>query len=78
MGVTAAPIEAAERPERVRTVVSVGDRTDLACYTLLRVAAPTLLIVGSRDAEVIALTGALERAAPLARDWCLHDLVRGQ
>jgi len=51
-GAAAALITAADRPERVRAVVSRGGRPDLAGDALARVAAPTLLIVGGDDPEV--------------------------
>jgi putative phosphoribosyl transferase len=54
-GAAAALIAAAERPERVHAVVSRGGRPDLAGDALPRVRAPTLLIVGGRDTEVIRL-----------------------
>ncbi|MEA2251552.1 MAG: putative phosphoribosyl transferase [Solirubrobacteraceae bacterium] len=54
-GAAAALIAAAERPERVGAVVSRGGRPDLARDALRRVTAPTLLIVGGKDTEVIAL-----------------------
>jgi dienelactone hydrolase len=54
-GAAAALIAAAQRPQRVRAVVSRGGRPDLAAEALRRVTAPALLIVGERDAEVIAL-----------------------
>jgi dienelactone hydrolase len=54
-GAAAALIAAAERPGRVRAVVSRGGRPDLAGEALGRVTAPTLLIVGERDPEVIRL-----------------------
>jgi pimeloyl-ACP methyl ester carboxylesterase len=54
-GAAAALIAAAERPERVAAVVSRGGRPDLAGEALGRVTAPTLLIVGGRDTEVIRL-----------------------
>jgi len=46
---------AAERPAFVRAVVSRGGRPDLAGAALDRVVAPTLLIVGGRDAPVLDL-----------------------
>ena len=46
---------AAERPEKVKAVVSRGGRPDLARDALPRVKAPTLLIVGGRDEVVIEL-----------------------
>jgi putative phosphoribosyl transferase len=54
-GAAAALIAAAERPERVRAVVSRGGRVDLAGDRLPAVRAPTLLLVGGRDGPVIAL-----------------------
>jgi putative phosphoribosyl transferase len=54
-GAAAALIAAAERPDRVRAVVSRGGRPDLAGDALPRVTAPTLLIVGGRDTQVIQL-----------------------
>jgi dienelactone hydrolase len=54
-GAAAALIAAAERPERVSAVVSRGGRPDLADDALAHVTAPTLLIVGGRDTDVIAL-----------------------
>jgi putative phosphoribosyl transferase len=51
----AALLAAAERPEAVRAVVSRGGRPDLAGEALGRVQAPTLLIVGERDPEVLRL-----------------------
>lgn len=54
-GAAAALIAAAERPDRVRAVVSRGGRPDLAGDALARVRAPTLLIVGEHDSEVLPL-----------------------
>jgi putative phosphoribosyl transferase len=54
-GAAAALVAASERRARVHAVVSRGGRPDLAGPALARVAAPTLLIVGSRDEEVIRL-----------------------
>jgi dienelactone hydrolase len=54
-GAAAALIAAAERPDRVGAVVSRGGRPDLAGDALRRVAAPTLLIVGGDDVEVLRL-----------------------
>ena len=51
-GAAAALQAAAARPDRVQAVVSRGGRPDLAGEALERVRAPTLLIVGERDAEV--------------------------
>ncbi|HET7036767.1 MAG TPA: dienelactone hydrolase family protein [Thermomicrobiaceae bacterium] len=51
----AALVAAAQRPELVKAVVSRGGRPDLAGPALPRVQAPTLLIVGGLDYEVIQL-----------------------
>lgn len=54
-GAAAALIAAANTPAHVSAVVSRGGRPDLAIDVLPRVDAPTLLIVGSRDQQVIPL-----------------------
>lgn len=54
-GAAAALVAAAAQPARVRAVVSRGGRADLAADALPRVAAPTLLIVGGDDPEVLEL-----------------------
>jgi putative phosphoribosyl transferase len=54
-GAAAALIAAADRPDLVRAVVSRGGRPDLADRALERVRAPTLLIVGGADLEVLSL-----------------------
>lgn len=61
-GAAAALVAAAERPDAVRAVVSRGGRPDLAGPALPHVKAPTLLIVGGRDYEVLVINRqALER-----------------
>jgi len=57
-GAAAALIAAAERPSAVHAVVSRGGRPDLAGSALANVRAPTLLIVGGADREVLALNTA--------------------
>jgi len=58
-GAAAALVAAAERGRGIRAVVSRGGRPDLAgAAALRRVTAPTLLIVGGEDTEVIALNRA--------------------
>ena len=54
-GAAAALIAAAKLPNEIATVVSRGGRPDLAADYLPRVAAPTLLLVGGLDTEVIEL-----------------------
>lgn len=54
-GAAAALVAAAVRPDRVRAVVSRGGRPDLAGEHLAQVRAPTLLIVGGADPDVLRL-----------------------
>jgi pimeloyl-ACP methyl ester carboxylesterase len=54
-GAAAALVAAAERPDQVCAIVSRGGRPDLAGAALPRVRAPTLLIVGGNDVQVIEL-----------------------
>ena len=54
-GGAAALISAARRPDRVRAVVSRGGRVDLSGRYLAQVKAPTLLVVGARDIDVLAI-----------------------
>ena len=62
-GAAAALVAAAEEPG-VRAVVSRGGRPDLAGAALQRVHAPTLLIVGSDDTEVLLLNRRALAAIP--------------
>jgi len=54
-GAAAALVAAARLPERISAVVSRGGRPDLAGDALSLVRAPTLLIVGGADLQVIEL-----------------------
>ena len=54
-GAAAALVAAADRPNEVGAIVSRGGRPDLAGETLSRVRAPTLLVVGGRDPQVLEL-----------------------
>jgi putative phosphoribosyl transferase len=54
-GAAAALVAAARRPDAVGAIVSRGGRPDLAGPALARVRAPTLLIVGGNDFEVVEL-----------------------
>jgi putative phosphoribosyl transferase len=69
-GAAAALVTSAQRPERVRLVISRGGRPDLAADVLIRVQAPTLLIVGERDPQVRRLNEAAAAAmtAPVSLD----------
>ena len=55
-GAAAALFAAVRRPNDVRAVVSRGGRPDLAVSALPLVDAPTLLVVGENDPDVLALT----------------------
>ena len=59
-GAAAALVSAARRAD-VRAVVSRGGRPDLAAESLARVAAPTLLIVGGADRQVLDLNRQAQR-----------------
>jgi dienelactone hydrolase len=61
-GAAAALIAAARDPDRISAVVSRGGRPDLAGIELARVRAPTLLIVGGDDSEVLAVNREALRA----------------
>lgn len=61
-GAAAALVAAARCGDKIGAVVSRGGRPDLASSALPRVKAPTLLIVGGRDAEVLALNRSALRA----------------
>ncbi|WP_341718702.1 alpha/beta fold hydrolase [Micromonospora sp. FIMYZ51] len=54
-GAAAALVAAAQRPNLIRAVVSRGGRPDLAGAALGQVRAPTLLLVGGLDEQVITL-----------------------
>ncbi len=54
-GAAAALVAAAQRPDLVHAVVSRGGRPDLAGTALSQVRAPTLLLVGGLDEQVIVL-----------------------
>ena len=60
-GAAAALVAAAERPDEISAVVSRGGRPDLAGDSLPLVRAPTLLIVGGADTEVLMLNRAAAR-----------------
>jgi putative phosphoribosyl transferase len=57
-GAAAALAAAAVRPDAVQAIVSRGGRPDLAGAALVQVRAPTLLIVGGEDVQVIELNRA--------------------
>ena len=69
-GAAAALIAAVHRPRLIGAVVSRGGRPDLAGHALVAVRAPTLLIVGERDVEVLKLN----REA-MAQLRCEHELA---
>ena len=63
-GAAAALIAASQLPQIIKAVVSRGGRPDLAAGALSKVKAPSLLIVGSLDTEVIQLN-----------EWALEQLT---
>lgn len=71
-GAAAALVCAAERPATVTSVVSRGGRPDLAEGSLAAVRAPTLLLVGARDGQVLALN---EQAAARIGTRCEVSVV---
>lgn len=73
-GAAAALSAAVEREQAIRAVVSRGGRPDLAERTLDRVRAPTLLIVGGDDTDVIKLN---RRAQEHIRAACQLEIIPG-
>jgi dienelactone hydrolase len=73
-GAAAALVAASRRPAKVSAVVSRGGRPDLAGMVLAHVSAPTLLIVGSLDVEVLELNS---EAARQMRAPVRLDVIRG-
>ncbi len=69
-GAAAALVAAAGRPRRVFAVISRGGRPDLAGDALEQVGAPVLLLVGTRDREVLRLNE--EAARRLRAPYKLH------
>ena len=72
-GAAAALYAAAERPERVRAVVSRGGRPDLAMTDLPRVQAPTLLIVGGHDYPVIEMNEEAARHLSVEKELAIVE-----
>ena len=73
-GAAAALFAAVHRPGRVRAVVSRGGRPDLAAPVLAKVEAPTMLIVGGDDTDVLALN---ENAFAQLRCESVLEIVPG-
>ncbi|MFI0349182.1 dienelactone hydrolase family protein [Actinomadura sp. 9N407] len=71
-GAAAALVAAAAAPGDVAAVVSRGGRPDLAAHALKEVRAPTLLLVGGRDLEVLSLN---ERALDRMDQGAGHELT---
>jgi dienelactone hydrolase len=67
-GAAAALTAAAARPALIRAVVSRGGRPDLAAPRIAGVRAPTLLIVGGADHEVLALNQSVLPLLPAASE----------
>lgn len=66
-GAAAALQAAAQEPADLFAVVSRGGRPDMALASLAHVLAPTLLLVGGEDGEVITLNRAAEERLPNGR-----------
>ncbi len=73
-GAAAALNAAAARPDQVSTVVSRGGRPDLAMEALPRVEAPTLMLVGGLDYQVIEMN---RTAAKAMQAPCQIEIVEG-
>lgn len=73
-GAAAALFAAARRADRVKAVVSRGGRPDLAESVLTLVEAPTLLIVGENDRDVLALN---QHALSLLRGERRLEIIPG-
>ncbi|HEX7033834.1 MAG TPA: dienelactone hydrolase family protein [Nitrososphaera sp.] len=73
-GAAAALVAAARHPDTIRAIVSRGGRPDLAGPSLPHVRAPTLLIVGGDDEQVIELN---EQARERMRAECKIAIVPG-
>ncbi len=67
----AALVAAAARPQRVYAVVSRGGRADLAGDALPHVQAPTRLIVGAMDTEVLELNRRARRCLGGRAELCV-------
>lgn len=65
-GAAAALCAAAERPRRVRALVCRGGHLEQAAGALSQVLAPTLLLVGELDREVLRVNLAAARQMPVA------------
>jgi len=72
-GAAAALNAAKQRPDEVKCVVSRGGRPDLAMASLPDVLAPTLLIVGSLDTEVLQLNKLAKQAMQAKCDILVID-----
>lgn len=72
-GAAAALIAAAAMPGKIAAVVSRGGRADLADASLPTVRAPTLLIVGGADAEVLRLNRAAKEQMRCRADLAIVE-----
>ncbi|MBF6612718.1 MAG: dienelactone hydrolase family protein [Chloroflexi bacterium] len=70
-GAAAALVAAAARPDDVKAIVSRGGRPDLAGKHLSQVAAPTLLIVGGEDTQVIELNKQAFAELPAVKEMAI-------
>jgi putative phosphoribosyl transferase len=72
-GAAAALIVAARSPDKVAAVVSRGGRVDLAGKYLGKVGAPTLLIVGGADSDVLRLNRASQEMMKCVSELAVVD-----
>jgi putative phosphoribosyl transferase len=70
-GAAAALLAASERPGEVVAVVSRGGRPDLAGHALALVQAPTLLIVGGHDEQVISMNQTAFAQLPAEKQFAI-------
>ena len=75
-GAAAALVTAAARPDDIVAIVSRGGRPDLAGAALPLVVAPTLLLVGGADRDVLGLNRQARQAMTRSRDVRL-EIVPG-
>jgi putative phosphoribosyl transferase len=73
-GAAAALVAAAHDPTRIAAIVSRGGRPDLAGASLAQVRAPTLLVVGGSDTDVLVLN---RRAQTEIKAHCVLEVVPG-
>jgi pimeloyl-ACP methyl ester carboxylesterase len=74
LGAAVALTAAALRPRYIHSIVCRGGRVDLAANAISKITADCLLIVGSKDYEILQIN---ERALPSFTSHCNLDIVLG-